>query len=89
MSIIKSKIDKKEDYRRLSLYILSQLNVIKIHERGDYYQEIGFLSDDLIEQAISLAKSEIHDLDIYAFKLILIDVYKEAGMETCDEHFNK
>lgn len=52
MSIFKSKIDKKEDYRRLSLYILSKLNVIRIHERGDYYQEIDTLSDGLINQAI-------------------------------------
>lgn len=89
MSIIKSKIDKEEDYRRLSLNILSQLNVIKIHERGDYYHEIDVLSDDLIEHAISIAKSKIYDLDINAFKLILIDVYKEAGIETCDAHFNK
>ena len=89
MSIFKSKIDKKEDYRRLSLYILSKLNVIRIHERGDYYQEIDTLSDGLINQAISLAKSKISDLDTDAFKSILIDVYNEAGTERGDTHFNK
>lgn len=89
MSIFKSKIDKKEDYRRLSLYILSRLNVIRIHESGDYYQEIDTLSDDLINQAISIAKSKISDLDTDAFKSILIDVYKEAGTEIGDTHFNE
>ena len=89
MSIFKSKIDEKEDYRRLSLYILSRLNVIRIHESGDYYQEIDTLSDDLINQAISIAKSKISDLDTDAFKSILIDVYKEAGTEIGDTHFNE
>ena len=88
MSIITSKMDKEEDYRRLSLNILSQLNVIKIHERGDYYKQAGDLSDDLVEEAIKIAKDNIACLDAKAFKSILLNVYKEAGIETGDEHFN-
>lgn len=87
MSIIKNKIDNKEDYRGLSLYILSQLNVIKIHERGDYYQQTEDLSEDLVEEAIKLAKDNIASLDVEEFKSILLDVYKESGIENIDEHF--
>ena len=89
MSFSKKNIIKEEDYRRLALDVLSKLNVIKVHERGDYYEEIGILSDEILNKALTLTKNKIDDLDLNTFKTILIKVYKEAGIEKADTHFNK
>lgn len=89
MSFSKKNIIKEEDYRRLALDVLSKLNVIKVHERGDYYEEIGILSDEILDKALTLTKNKIDDLDLNIFKTILIKVYKDAGIEKADTHFNK
>lgn len=89
MSMTKHTIEKEESYRKLSIEILSQLNVIKVHERGDYYWQLTTLTDDLLNESINLAKKESQNLDAEVFKAILLDVYKEAGIEDGDKHFDK
>ena len=92
MSGSKRVIENDEYYRNLALEILSELNVIKIYETGDYYWEIDFLTDDLIDKAIKIAKDKSESdnpINIKDFKLILKNIYDEYDIEDGDSNFNK